>query len=311
MVYIDDILFMSQDPDKIENFKIHLNRELEIKYVGLVKYCLGINFQSENGLVGMNQSTYIKELLDRFGMTDAKPVSCPMDVSIRLQKADKCCEDEFPYRELVGSLMYLATSTRPDIANSVSQLSQYLNCFDKTHWTAAKRVLRYLKKTINFGLIFRNTTEPLFGYTDADWGNCPNDRKSYTGYCFIFNGSAITWESRKQSTVALSSTEAEYMALSDATKEGIYLIKLLNEIWDESIEKDLILTDYKGSIKLTENPVFRKRTKHIDIRHFIRESLKNGQIDVSYVSTEKMGADLLTKALPSVKHYKKNENTGY
>lgn len=259
----------------------------------------------ENGIVAMTQQTYIRELLDRFGMTEAKPVACPMDVNIRLQKAEKCNEDEFPYRELVGSLMYLATSTRPDIANVVSQLSQFLNCHDKTHWDAGKRVLRYLKKTINFGLIFRNTNEPLFGFTDADWGNCPNDRKSYTGYCFILSGSAITWESRKQCTVALSSTEAEYMALSDATKECIYLSKLFSELWDNNIKQVRILTDNRGSIKLAENPVFHKRTKHIDIKHhFIRDALKNEQIDVDFIPTENMGADILTKALPSAKHYK-------
>lgn len=201
--------------------------------------------------------------------------------------------------------MYLATSTRPDIANAVSQLSQFLNCFDKAHWTAAKRVLRYLKKTINFGLIFKQSNESLFGYTDADWGNCSNDRKSYTGYCFMLSGSTITWESRKQATVALSSTEAEYMALSDATKEGIYLRKLFNELNDENIEKVSILTDNKESIKLAENPVFHKRTKHIDIRHhFIRDALKNKLIDVNFVPTEDMGADILTKALTSAKHYK-------
>lgn len=238
-------------------------------------------------------------------MTEAKPVTCPMDINIKFQKANQCNEDEYPYRELVGSLMYLATSTRPDIANTVSRLSQFLNCFDKTHWTAAKRVLRYLKKTINYGLIFKNTDEPLFGYTDADWGNCPDDRKSYTGYCFIFGGSSITWESHKQCTVALSSTEAEYMALSDATKEGIYLRKLFNEICDDKINKVRLLTDNKGSIKLAENPVYHKRTKHIDIRHhFIRDTLKNGIIDVDFVPTEDMGADILTKALTSAKHYK-------
>lgn len=239
-------------------------------------------------------------------MSEAKPVACPLDINVKLQKADKCNEnDEFPYRELVGSLMYLATSTRPDIANAVSQLSQFLNCFDKTHFTAAKRVLRYLSKTINFGLIFRHTNEPLFGYNDADWGNCPDDCKSYTGYCFVLSGSSISWESRKQCTVALSSTEAEYMALSDGTKEGIYLCKLLNELCDDTIQKVRIFTDNKGSIKLAENPVFHKRTKHIDIRHhFIRDALKNGQIDVSFVPTEDMGADILTKALPSAKHYK-------
>lgn len=130
----------------------------------------------ENGIIIMTQQTYIRELLDRFGMTEAKPVACPMDANICLQKAEKCSEDKFPYRELIISLMYLATSIRPDIVNIVSQLSRFLNCYDKTHWNADKHVLRYLKKTINFGLVFKNTNEPLFGFTNSDWRNCPNDR---------------------------------------------------------------------------------------------------------------------------------------
>ncbi|GBO20433.1 Retrovirus-related Pol polyprotein from transposon TNT 1-94 [Araneus ventricosus] len=230
MVYVDDILFTSHEPSMLQKFKIHLKKDLEIKYAYLAKYCLGLNFQQQNGIVAMSQQSYIRELLNRFDMTEAKTVVCPMDLNIRLKRSDECDTEGVPYRELVGGLLYLATSTRPDIANTVSKLSQFLNYYDNTHWKAAKRVLRYLKKTINFGLIFKHTDEPLFGYTDSDWANFFDDRKSYTGFCFILSGSAISWESRKQCTVALSSTEAEYMALSDGTKEAIYLRKLLNEL---------------------------------------------------------------------------------
>ena len=303
-VYIDDILFMSQNPDMLEKFKNHLNKDLEVKYSGLAKYCLGINFRQEKGIVTMSQSSYINELLKRFEMSDAKTVNSPMDISVKLKRSENC-ENLFPYRELVGGLMYLAVSTRPDIANTVSKLSQFLTCYDNTHWTAAKRVLRYLKKTINFGLIFRHTNDSLFGFTDSDWGNCPDNRKSYTGYCFILSGSVISYESRKQVTVALSSTESEYMALSDGTKEAIYLKKLLNELCSDGLGKVRIFVDNIGAIKLAENPVFHKRTKHIDIRHhFVREALRNEQIEICHVPTEEMGADILTKPLPSSKHFK-------
>ncbi|GBM68121.1 Retrovirus-related Pol polyprotein from transposon TNT 1-94 [Araneus ventricosus] len=311
MVYVDDILFTSQDPNMLQKFKIHLKKDLEIKYAGLAKYCLGLNFQQQNGIVAMSQQSYIRELLNRFDMTEAKTVVCPMDLGIRLKRSDECDMEGLPYRELVGGLLYLATSTRPDIANTVSKLSQFLNYYDSTHWKAAKRVLRYLKKTINFGLIFKRTDEPLFGYTDTDWANSLDDRKSYTGFCFILSGSAISWESRKQCTVALSSTEAEYMALSDGTKEAIYLRKLLNELCDADVKSVRLLSDNKGAIKLAENPIFHRRTKHIDIRHhFVREALNNNVINIKYISTEDMAADVLTKALPSPKHYKCLEALG-
>lgn len=304
-IYVDDILFMSEDPNMLEKFKNHLKRDLDLKYAGLVKYCLGINFKQENGMVAMSQQSYIRELLNRFDMAEANTVSCPMDPGIKLKRSDKCDMEGLPYRELVGGLLYLATSTRPDIANTVSKLSQFLNCFDNTHWKAAKRVLRYLKKTINFGLIFKRTDESLFGYTDSDWANSIDDRKSYTGFCFIFCGSSISWESRKQCTVALSSTEAEYMALSDGTKEAIYLRKLLNDLCDFNLKSVRLLCDNKGAIKLAENPIFHRRTKHIDIRHhFIRECVNNNVIEIQYVATENMAADIFTKALPSPRHYK-------
>ncbi|GBN98877.1 Copia protein [Araneus ventricosus] len=219
-----------------------------------------------------------------------------MDISVRLKSSEKYDTEGLPYRELVGGLLYLATSTRPDIANTVNKLSQFLNYYDNTHWKATKRVLRYLKKTINFGLIFKRTEEPLFAYTDSDWANSLEDRKSYTGCCFILSGSTISWESRKQCTVALSSTEAEYVALSDGTKEAIYLRKLLNELHDADLKSVRLLSDNKGAIKLADNPILLQT--HIDIRHhFVREALNNNDIDIKFVSTEDRAAHVLTKAL--------------
>ena len=307
VIYVDDILFMSQDCTKLEEFKKHLQSQLDVKYSGLVEYCLGINFKQVNGTICMTQESYIRELLSRFNLSDANPVACPMDPSIRLEKVSRCNsneEEDFPYRQLVGALNYLATCTRPDIANAVSRLSQFLNCYGKEHWIAGKRVLRYLKGTMKFGLVFRSTDEPLYGYTDADWGNSLDDRKSFTGYCFLLSGSAISWESRKQCTVALSSTEAEYMALSDGTKKAIYLKNLMKELGFKA-RKIEVYTDNIGTIKISENPVFHRRTKHIDIRHhFIRYAIQDGLIALKHVPTEDMGADVLTKPLSKVKHYK-------
>lgn len=163
--------------------------------------------------------------------------------------------------------------------------------------------IRYLKGTINNGLFYTKTGKNLIGYTDADWGNCGLDRRSYTGSVFLLANAAISWESRKQRTVALSSTEAEYTALSDAAREAIYLSRFLSEIGLPSLSKVTLHNDNQGAAKLAVNPVFHSRSKHIDIRcHFIRHALVEHRIDLIYTPTEDMVADILTKALPSNKH---------
>lgn len=172
-------------------------------------------------------------------------------------------------------LTYLATCTRPDIAFAVSHLSQFNNCFDETHWKAAKRVLRYLKGTSNVGLSFGRTKEHLSCYTDADLPNNLDDRHSYTGYIFILNGCPVSWESKKQRTTALSSTKAEYMAISDAVKEAVYLRRFIDGLGFELPTKLKIFNDNNGARKLAENPVFHARTKHIDVRHhYVRKYCK-------------------------------------
>ncbi|GBO17670.1 Retrovirus-related Pol polyprotein from transposon TNT 1-94 [Araneus ventricosus] len=211
-------------------------------------------------------------------MLECNTVSTLMALSTKLCAATTP-DDKIPYRELIGSLNYLAVCTRPDIAYSISKLSQYLTCYDKSHWLAAKRVLRYLKKTINFGLVFELYDKVVHGYSDSDWGNSQEDRKSYSGYCFTLSNSAILWESQKQKTVALSSTESEYMSLSDSDIEYLYLQKLLSELDLGVLCKQITIN---VAIKLAENSLFHSRTKHIDIRHhFIRDALKTEKLLLS------------------------------
>lgn len=207
--------------------------------------------------------------------------------------------------------MYLAVCTRPDIAHAVSYLSQYNDCHDSSHWSAAKRVLRYLKGTRNVGLSFKKTTKSLIGYVDANWANCLDDRKSYTGFVFMMAGNPISWESRKQPTTALSSTEAEYMALSEATKEAVYLQSFLLELGMTAVQKVKLFSDNCGAIKLADNPIHHNRSKHIDVRHhFVRGALQSGRIEVVYKPTEHMAADVLTKGLSRSKHRKCTELLG-
>uniref|UniRef100_A0AAV1UU28 Polyprotein n=1 Tax=Peronospora matthiolae TaxID=2874970 RepID=A0AAV1UU28_9STRA len=186
-----------------------------------------------------------------------------------------------PFRNAVGCLMYLMVGTRPDLAAAVGVLSQFSADPCPTHWQALKRVLRYIQGTREYGIEYQATNnDKLHGYSDADWAGDVEARRSTSGYTFILNNGYVSWRSKKQSTVALSSTEAEYMALTEAAQEAIWLKALLCEL-DEmrSDEAVKIYEDNQGSIALAKNPEFHKRTKHIDIRyHFVREKVAEGTL---------------------------------
>lgn len=232
LVYVDDILLATRDSTIALKFREEMSKRLVIKDLGEIKYCLNIEFNVSHEKVTMHQRGYIDDILKRFGMSDCKPVGTPVDVNTKLAKGKKRSieEEKYPFRELVGALSYLAITTRPDISFAASYLGQFNNCYAKEHWTAAKRVLRYLKGSRDLGLVYQKTPGPVQDFVDADWGSCPEDRRSYTGFLFKLSGCPISWDSRKQPTVALSSTEAEYMGLSECTKEAIYLRRLLEQL---------------------------------------------------------------------------------
>lgn len=186
----------------------------------------------------------------------------------------------------------------------MSFLSQFNNSYNENCWKHAKRILKYLKGTLNYGLVFSKDDCELEGFVDADWASNTKDRRSYTGYAFKLNGSVVSWESSKQKSVALSSTEAEYIGMCEAAKEAIYLRGLMMEL--TGITSCITLhNDNQSALKLTVNPIHHKRTKHIDIRyHFIRETVDNKILNTVYMSTEIMPADILTKSLNSVRHHK-------
>lgn len=168
-----------------------------------------ININKSKDVITVDQEHYIDELINKFDMSGCNTADTPIECKLNVEKSD-ICEDSLPYQKLIGSLMYLAVLTRPDIAFSVSFLSQFNNCYSYTHWHYAKRILKYLYKTKNYCLKYSKERADLEGYVDADWASDTTDRRSYTGYCFLKSGSAISWESKKQRTVALSSCEAEY-----------------------------------------------------------------------------------------------------
>jgi hypothetical protein len=306
LIYVDDILIISGNQERERQIKDVLSKTFRIKDFGLAKYCLGIQIEQNENEICLSQAGYIREILKRYRMEDCKPVLTPLAVGSKLSELHSEDDNEdtnFPFRELIGALMYVAMGTRPDVSHAVSVLSQFSNCYRKKHCTAAKRVLRYLKGTIDKKLIYRKNQDNLTCYVDADWANCEIDRRSYTGSTFILSGAAFSWESRKQRTVALSSAEAEYMALSDASKEAVFLIGYLKELGFQSLANVVVFNDNQGAGKLTENSVYHARLKHIDGRyHFIRDAVKKHPIKILYLPTEKMIADVLTKALPKENH---------
>lgn len=291
----------------MNGIKVELSKSFEMKDFGPARCCLGIEFQQEKDFrVIITQANYVMSILERFNMKDCKPAKTPIDTNVRLCKPiepDESVMKLYPYQSLIGALMFLAVSTRPDIAYSVNFLSQFNVNYASEHWTVAKRILRYLKGTVNYGLMYQKSGELLFGVVDADWGANTVDRRSYSGFAFMFAGAAICWDARKQRTVALSSVEAEYVAISEATKEAIYLRNMFNET-SKPCNKVVIYNDSQGAQRLASSTVAHHgRTKHVDLRHhFIREKCNSGVIDLKYLSTEEMSADVLTKGLNGTKH---------
>ena len=311
--YVDDILVASRDKKAINDLGSELGKYFELKDLGYAKCCLGIEIVQENGTISLHQRGYVQELLERFNMAESKPVSTPFDTGIKLVKMSNTSEEDkkLPYRELVGALTYLSTSTRPDIAFAVSCLGQFNNCFGAEHWRAAKRVLRYLKGTSDVGLVYGSTPDSLRSFVDSDWGSCTEDRRSFTGFLFLLHGSPISWDSRKQRTVALSTTEAEYMALSECAKEAIYLQRFIQELGFNDMSKLTIFCDNRSALRLVENPIFHAKSKHIDIKyHFVRDAFENKSFAIKYIPTEEQIADFMTKALPRAKHAWCSESAG-
>ncbi|UYV73755.1 hypothetical protein LAZ67_11000746 [Cordylochernes scorpioides] len=287
-IYVDDLIIAAEREDTLISFKESMKKIFKIKDLGKINYCLGIRIQTEkDGSISIDQEKYIEELLAKYRMKEVKPISTPMDSNSKLTKISSIEGENEPvkkveYQSLIGSLIYLSVSTRPDISYAVSALGQFSNDPRRQHWNAAKRVLRYLKGTLGLKITYEKTNETLYGYVDADWGGNLADRKSQTGLVFFLAGGPIAWESKKQQTVALSSTESEYIALCEAGKEAVYLRALLDEMgFGELLNEPTVLkTDNQGAQQLAKYPVHHARTKHIDIKwHYIRSICSDGLIE--------------------------------
>ena len=222
-------------------------------------------------------------MLKRFGLSEAKTVSTPADVNMKFVKDDGVSSeaDQAKYHLLVGSLLYAAMATRPDISQAVGAVSKFSSQPSMAHMSAAKRILRYLKGTLNLALKFSKSDDgSLIGYSDPNWGGDTDDHHSTTGNLFMLAGGAVSWMSKRQAVVALSTCEAEYIALSQAAQEAVWLRKLLFEL-QVSVHPTVIMEDNQGAIAIANNPVSHSRTKHIDIRyHYVCEAVQEGAINI-------------------------------
>ena len=306
-VHIDDMTILGSDIDAIAGMKAELGNYFTITDLGEAKQIVGLELERdlENGTLKIMQSQYIKRVLEKFGMIDSHPVSTPLDPNVKLIRTPDDEHHDIPeYRSAIGSLMYAASRTRPDISFAVQTLSQFMSNPGPAHWTAVKCVFWYLNGTCELGIIYWQGEEvkPL-AYSDADWGSNVNDRKSISGYVFQMAGGPISWQSKKQPTIALSSMEAEYMAESLATRQVIWLRTLTAELGIPYSGPTILKVDNQGAIAYSYNAINHGRTKHIDIQHhFVREKIISREVDIQYCATDDNLADLLTKALPKPKH---------
>ncbi|KAJ4744606.1 Gag-Pol polyprotein [Rhynchospora pubera] len=308
LLYVDDMLIASNDHDEIESLKLDMSKRFATKDLGEARKILGmrIHRDRERGKLWLSQTEYVDKILERFDMVNCKPVTTPLAGHFKLSKKnspknaqERLKMEKVPYLSAVGSLMYAMVCTRPDIAHAVGVVSRYMSNPGWENWQAVKWILRYLKGTRGLRLCFGGDSKlAIEGYVDADHAGCSETRKSTTGFVFTIGGGAVSWMSRLQDIVALSSTESEYVALTEAVKEMLWLKRLLAQFGLKQMEY-VVHCDNQGAIHLSKNAAYHSRTKHIDVRyHFIRDVLDHRKLVVRKVHTKENVADMFTKVVP-------------
>ena len=307
-LYVDDCILAGPGGTFIVSFKRAFGQRFSVQDLGPVAWLLGMTVERDRAarVVKLGQRQYILDMLERFNMLDAKPVSTPMALGSMAERTDDSgSAASLPYQSLIGSLLYASVSTRPDITMAVSYLSRHMAKASMVHWEQGKRVLRYLKGTSDRKLVYGGgrVSVALEGYADADYAGDSDGRRSRTGFVFMLNGAAISWKSQRQQTVALSTAEAEYMALTAAAQEALFLRQLLEQMGQPQASGTVLHEDNQSCIALCKNTMTTGRSKHIDVKmHFCREKQESGEIVVKYCPTEVMLADALTKPLAADKH---------
>jgi hypothetical protein len=314
IVWVDDFI-MATNSEKLDiKMRDQLQATFDMRDMGAPKVFAGMEIQQTDQGIYVTQSTLINELVGEFGMLEANPRSTPMDDAklFKCEQDDEICstEEERQYRHGVGVNLFL-NNTRPDISFAVSQLSKFISQPGKQHFQALKQLLRYLKGTQHLGIFYPSEGScKLQCYVDASWASDPNDGRSVTGYVYLLNGSPISWSSKKQATVAKSTSEAEFYAMSGAASEGAWILQFLQQVGCGSFETNQIqmLEDNQGAEKFATNPIAHPGLKQVGVHHlFIREMIEDGLVQLQHVASEENIADVCTKPLAKTKFLKFRE----
>ena len=297
-IYVDDIIFGSTNASLCKEFSKLMQEEFEMSMMGELKFFLGIQINQCKDGVYVHQSKYTKELLKKFKLEDCKEMNTPMHPTCTLSKEDQGSKvDQKLYRGMIGSLLYL-TASRPDILFSVCLCARFQSDPRETHLTAVKRIFRYLKGTTNLGLLYKKSLDyKLVGFCDADYAGDRIERKSTSGNCQFLGENLISWASKRQATIALSTAEAEYISAASCCTQ---LLWMKHQLEDYQITENCIpiYCDNTAAICLSKNPILHSRAKHIEIKHhFIRDYVQKGVLDIQFIDTDHQWADIFTKPL--------------
>ena len=310
-IYVDDLLIAATSMELVKEVKAALCKEFKMQDLGEARMIIGMRIIRHRAkrLLTLDQTSYIKDVLQDEGLLVCNPVTIPMKPGSYIALDDKGDDEQapiIPYQRLIGKLLYIACGTRPDIAFAVGCLSQQCSDPRVGHNKAAKGVLRYLKATMNLGIHYNGayaTTEALLttlGYADSNYAGDIVERKSTMGYCFFLVRGVVSWCSKKQRTVSTSTTEAEYIAVGHAARQAVWLRRFLAELpIDQPITPVRILGDNQSSLAIVKNAEYHDRTKHIDVQHhYVRELVQDGYVCMEWITTKEQLADGFTKALP-------------
>ncbi|KAL9993337.1 putative RNA-directed DNA polymerase [Helianthus debilis subsp. tardiflorus] len=312
LVYVDDIILTGNNNVAINKVVNSLSHTFAIQDMGPLSYFLGIEVARRGSDIILSQRKYINDLLVKASLSKAKPVPSPCTTTAPLSLGDSSpFDDPARYRQMVGALQYV-TLSRPDITFAVNKVCQFMHAPTENHWSAVKRILRYLHGTADQGLVITRYASSILhaytnvhfntlsAYSDADWAGCPDDRRSTGGYAIYLGSNLISWSARKQKTVSRSSTESEYKAMADTVAELTWLETLLAELRVPMHSVPNLWCDNLGATYLSANPVFHARTKHVEVDfHFVHEKVAQGKLCVQHIPTNDQIADVFTKPLPS------------
>ena len=312
VLYVDDLLLMGNSTPFVNDVKRKLSSEYQMTDLGPVQRFLGLRIRRERSerRLFVDQSEYIQTVLERFQMSNCKEARTPLPAGAVLEKNTEISSEEFrtKYQSIIGSIMYAMLGTRPDIAFAVTRLAKFAANPSKEHMRLAYYILRYMQGTKGYALCYDGSSNSgLIAYSDSDWAEDRDDRHSTSGFVFMMANCVVSWVSRRQPTVSLSSTEAEYKAASDCCRQMAWLRNFGEELGDNMSAPTPLCLDNQGSIFLSVNPVVDRRTKHIEIRyHYIREFYERGETEIYYVASEDQLADALTKNVPlsSIEHFR-------